>query len=55
MALHHACNGAGGVIDNKRSTDAAYPSLPPRVCVSIQPEYKSCSYTASSACDERSP
>ena len=32
-----------GVVENKHSTDVESPPRPPRVCVSIQPEGKSCS------------
>jgi len=38
-----------GVIENKHSTDVESPPPPPRVCMSIHPEGKSCSDLDSSA------
>ena len=43
---------AGGVLRTGHSTDVESPPSPPRVCMSIHPEGKSCSHLGSSACSQ---
>jgi hypothetical protein len=50
-----AASPGRGVIENKHSTDVESPPSPPRKCMSIHTEGKSCSYIGSSACTNDPP